>query len=150
FRAGGVRFDPLRCCRLRSRSWHSLGGALRPARDPARLEFGEQLPLPAMVDDNPRDQRGENQEGGGIGADDEGCVLSKVHRARTVSAWVCRAAASACISISVRTRRRMISLRMAARGRVKNRRKNASARVSSGIRSEGWMVGPPSRNTDAG
>ena len=47
------------------------------------------------------------------------------------------AAACACIIISVRTRRRMISLRMAARCSVKNKSVKATIMIRSGVRMAG-------------
>src|SRR6266511_2290554 len=56
----------------------------------------------------------------------------------------------ACSIISVRTRRRMISLRIAARCNVTNNSVNATAMTMSGTRIAGWIAGPPRRSTEAG
>ena len=50
----------------------------------------------------------------------------------------------------VRTRRRMISLRMAARCSVRNNSVNAINITTSGTRMVGWIVDPPRRSTEAG
>ncbi len=50
----------------------------------------------------------------------------------------------------LRTRRRKISLRMAATCSVMNNSVKAIAIANSGARMVGWIVGPPSRNTEAG
>ena len=76
------------------------------------------------------DQRRDHHGGDRVGCDDETGVRTEVH-------WPLPGADCACISISARTRRRRISLPMAATCSVRNNSVNASAITSSGIR----MVG---------
>src|SRR5262249_14968908 len=110
------------------------------AADAAAVEFGKRAPLCAVVEHHPGDQGADHNDGCGISHDDEANVICCVHR---------QLAVLACISRSVRTRRRRISLRIAASCSVTNSSVNATVMTRSGMRMLGSMVGPPRRNTEA-
>jgi hypothetical protein len=58
-----------------------LGRAFGPARYTTRFEVGQKLPLPPLIDQNPCDQCGDNQDCDRIGAYDEGRMGTEIHRA---------------------------------------------------------------------
>src|SRR3954463_16697650 len=105
-------------------------GLLRAARYALGLELLQALPLRPVVELDPEDQSRHHQHGNGIGCDDEAGVRTEVHSPLP-------GAACARISIKARTRRRRISLPIAATCSVMNSSVNANAITSSGIR----MVG---------
>src|ERR1700686_2046347 len=109
------------------------------ARHAAHFKIGESSSLRAVVECYPRDQAADHGDGRRIRGDDEAHVVCWIHRQLT---------ALACTSRSVRTRRRKISLRIAARCKVKNKSVNAAAMMNSGTRMLESMVEPPTRNTD--
>src|ERR1700724_977666 len=81
------------------------------SRDAAPLEFRKRAFLRHMVSNHPDDKGRHHQGGQHIGADDESLVRPEVHDFSPRSFQ----ARSAWVSIKLRTRRRMISLRIAAR-----------------------------------
>src|SRR4029079_8081638 len=130
------------CGNHRSRSCGALGGALRAAVDAARFQPREVTLLRAMIEHDPGDHRGHDQHRRRVGRDDEIGVRTQIHDALP-------GAACACIISRVRTRRRRISLRMAATWSVTNSKVKAAAITSSGMRIDGSMAEPPSRSTEA-
>src|SRR3712207_6351703 len=95
-----------------------------------------------MVQDGTQDEAGDQQGGDRIGRGDEESVRN--HQA------ACASRRSASRMVSVRTRRRRISVRMPDRCRAIPTSVKASAITRSGTSMEAWMVGPPRRNTEAG
>src|SRR5262249_30173817 len=104
------------------------------------VEHAHQMPA---VEYDPRDQSGNDCDRRCIGSHDECGMRAEIHPHR-------RAWAPARRIISVGTRRRMISLRMAARCSVRNNSVNATAMTMSGSRIAGCIVDPPRRSTEAG
>src|SRR5437763_7107569 len=103
--------------------WRSCGlpGAARYA---LCMQILQPPPLRPVVDLDPGDQPNDDQGGDGIGRNDEIRVRAEVHSLLPGADW-------ACISISARTRRRRISLPMAAICKVMNSSVNANAITSS-------------------
>src|SRR5690348_12666231 len=95
-----------------------------------------------MVERDPGDHGRDDEGRHGVRRDDEVGVRAQVHVA---SASVC-----ACNICIVRTRRRRIPLRMAARCSVKNSSVKALAITRSGTRIDLSMAEPPMRRIDAG
>src|SRR5262245_30152863 len=102
-----------------------MGGALGAARNALRFELVERAGELPAVERDPDDQPRHDGDGGGIGDHDKRRMRTEIHR---------HARASACSISMVRTRRRMISLRMAARCSVRNRSVNATTMTISGTR----------------
>src|SRR5262249_55583803 len=125
-------------CRSCVRSLHCL--ARGASRYSFCLQFGKNAALQAVIEHDPGDQRCDHNDAGGVGGDDEFDMRRCLHSHPAALAWSSR---------MVRTRRRKISLRMAASHSVTNRRVNAAAISKSGIKIVGSMVEPPRRNTDA-
>src|SRR5262249_19787036 len=121
--------------------------ALGAARDALAFERGELLLLRPMVEHDPADHQHKDRCGDRISRDDEIGMRSKID---TQDHDALPGAACARISMSERTRRRRISLRIAAICSVTNSSRKATAIVISGIRMVGWIAGPPSFTTDAG
>src|SRR5262249_33805018 len=107
-----------------------------------RLERAQAPGLAAVVEHDPADQDRYHDCGSGIGRHDEGGVGAERHR--HAAFWL------ACMICSERTRRRRISLRIAAICSVRNSSVKAIAITKSGIRKARSSVGPPMRITDAG
>jgi hypothetical protein len=57
-----------------------LGRASGPSRYTTRFKVGQKLALSPLIDENPRDQCGDNQDCDRIGAYDEGCMGAEIHR----------------------------------------------------------------------
>ncbi len=97
------------------------------ARHAPHFEIGEPAPLRAVIEHHPGDQAADDHERRRHKTPTMKPVwlISRVHR---------QLAALACISCSVRTRRRKISLRIAASSSVTNNSVNATAMMSSGMR----------------
>src|SRR5271165_5943287 len=108
--------------------------ACRASRDSFRFQFGKNAALQSVIEHHPGDQRHNHRDAGAIGSDDELYMGRRLHR---------QPAALACSKRKVRTRRRKISLRMAASRSVTNSKVNATAISKSGIRIVGSMVEPP-------
>ena len=105
---------------------HAHGFSLRDRRAiPCAVELVEHANQVPAVDHDPRDQPRHDGDRGGVGGHDECSVRSEIHR---------HARASACIISMVRTRRRMISLRMAARCSVRNSSVKATSEMINGTR----------------
>jgi len=58
-----------------------LGRASGPSRYTTRFKVGQQLALAPLIDENPCDQCGDNQDCDRIGAYDEGCIGTEIHDA---------------------------------------------------------------------
>src|SRR5450631_3620237 len=114
--------------------------ALWAPRHAALLEIAEDAALRRIIENDPGDQSGHHEHRHRISGDDEIGMRSEIH-ARTSCAWMIR---------MLRTRRRRISLRIAARCKVKNSSVNAPAMISSGHRMEGSRAEPPMRISEAG
>ena len=104
----------------------------------ALLEIAENAALRQIIENDPGHQRRDHEDRDRVGGDDEVGVRSEIHACDSC----------ACISRMVRTRRRRISLRMAARCKVTNSNVKASAMIASGHRIEVSMVEPPARKID--
>src|SRR5262245_49219707 len=104
------------------------------------LEVAENTALRPVIEQDPCDQGCCHKQGHRIGGNNEIGMRTQVHACTSC----------ACIRRMLRTRRRKISLRMAARCSVTNRNVKASAMISSGVSNVGSMVEPPMRKTEAG
>src|SRR5580704_6376603 len=100
--------------------------------------MAEQASLGGIIENDPGHQSGNDDNRHRVGSDNEIGMGTQIH------------ARPACIICMARTRRRKISLRMAARCSVRNSSVKAPAITISGVRIDGSMVEPPMRNTDAG
>src|SRR5262249_61090153 len=100
-----------------------------------RSELFQQACQAPPVEHDPCDQCSDDCDRGGIGGHDERGVRTELHHHDS-------AGAAACSIIMLRTRRRMISLRMAARCRVRNKSVNAIAMTMSGTGMAGWLAEP--------
>jgi hypothetical protein len=58
-----------------------LGRASGPSRYTTRFKLGQKLALSPLIDENPCDQCGDNQDCDRIGAYDEACIGTEIHRA---------------------------------------------------------------------
>jgi hypothetical protein len=58
-----------------------LGRAFGPSRYTTRFKVGQKLALPPLIDENPCDQCGDNQDCDRIGANEEGCIGTEFHGA---------------------------------------------------------------------
>src|SRR5262249_27833266 len=117
--------------------------ASRAPGDALRFELFQQACQVPLVEHDPCDQCSDDCDRGGIGGHDERGMWTEMHHHDS-------AGSAACSIIMLRTRRRTISLRMAARCRVRNRSVNAIAMTMSGTRIAEWIVDPPRRSTEAG
>src|SRR5436309_6903695 len=108
-----------------------------------RFELFQQACQVPLVEHDPCDQCSDDCDRGGIGGHDERGMRAELHHHDS-------AGAAACSISMLRTRRRMISLRMTAKCRVRNKSVNAIAMTMSGTRIAGWIVDPPKRSTEAG
>src|SRR5262249_53978564 len=108
--------------------------------DAFRFQFGKNAALQSVIDHDPGDQRDNHHDAEPIGGDDELYMGGGRHR---------HPAVLACTRRRVRTRRRKISLRIAASSSVTNSNVNAAAISRRGMRMRGSRAEPPSRNTDA-
>src|SRR5438045_7877934 len=115
------------------RSPRILAGAPRAPGEPLRFERIEHSGQLPPIEHDPHDQSRHDGDRDDIGAHDERRMRAEIH-------YHAPATASACIISMVRTRRRRISLRMAARCSVRNNSVNAAIMVISGMRMVGWMV----------
>src|ERR1700710_665592 len=97
----------------------------------------------AMVDRDPDNQDDDDDRDQHVGGDNEGGVGTERHHG-SAGRWL------ACSICSERTRRRRISLRIAARCSVMNNSENATAITSSGIRKARSSEDPPIRITEDG
>src|SRR5262249_393731 len=104
--------------------------APRAPCNPLRVEGAEQAAKVPAVEPDPADQPRHDCDRGAIRSHDERGIWTEIHRQGP-------ARASARIIIMVRTRLRMISLRMAARCSVKNNSVNATSMTISGTRMAG-------------
>src|SRR5262249_59170879 len=100
----------------------------------------ENAALCDVVEHDPADERGYNEQSHRISGDDEVGMRTEAHACNS-RAW---------INCMLRTRRRRISLRIAARCKVTNRSVNASAMISNGVKIVASIVDPPIRKTEAG
>src|SRR5262249_40031888 len=110
-----------------------------------RFQLVEDAALHAVIKRHPGDQRCDHDDAGSVGRRNETHMRCRIH----YLSLSLQPVALACSKRSVRTRRRKISLRMAASKSVTNRTVNAAAIAISGMRMAGWIVEPPRRNTDA-
>src|SRR5215470_16394493 len=122
---------------------NSLAFALRAPCDAAFLEVAEDALLRRIIEHDPCDQCGDDENRHCIGSDDEIRVRPEVQALASASFCACRRR-------MLRTRRRNISLRMTARCKVRNNNVNASAMIRRGVSRAGSMLDPPMRKTDAG
>jgi hypothetical protein len=58
-----------------------LGRAFGPSRYTTRFKVGQELPLPPLINQNPCDQCGDNQDCNRIGGYDEARMGTEIHRA---------------------------------------------------------------------
>src|SRR5580704_7944853 len=128
------------CRRFRLLPRSLIALALRAPRHTALLKIVEDAALRRIIEHDPGDQCGHHEHRHRIGGDDEIRVRPQIH------AW----SSHACINRIARTRRRKISLRMAARNSVTNNSVNAAAMISSGHKIDGSMAEPPRRRIEAG
>src|SRR5258706_15974827 len=117
--------------------------ASRAPADPPRFKLLQHACQVPLVEHDPCDQSSDDCDRGGIGSHDERGMRTEMHHHDP-------AGEAACSIIMLRTRRRMISLRMAARLRVRNKSVNAMAMTMRGTRIAGWIVDPPRRSTEVG
>src|SRR5262249_59808907 len=115
------------CSPFRRRSSLLLADPLRAPGDALCLEFIERAAQGAPVEYHPSDQRGDDHERGDISSHDESGVWAEIHRHAP-------AVALACSISKLRMRRRMISLRMAARCNVRNSSVKATSMAINGMR----------------
>src|SRR6202030_4328138 len=111
--------------------------------DAALVELAQAPGLVAVIERDQGSEERNHQRHQHIGCHDEECVGPERHGGHAAR-WL------ACIICKLRSRRRRISLRIAARCSVRNNSVNASAITSSGIRKARSSVGPSIRNTEAG
>src|SRR6185312_17347700 len=107
-----------------------------------RLEIAERAALRTEIEDHPADQRRHHRERGRVGQDDETGVRPEVH-CRPFLNFSQPSCARACSISMLRTRRRRISLRMAATCSVTNRSVKAITMANSGTSMLLSMVDPP-------
>src|SRR3954463_8334772 len=135
-------------------SWPIRRAAAGAAGHAAALELAQALCLAPMIEHDPADQDHDHKGGRGIGRHDEGRVGTERHDHAAPTSFdvptSANAARLACIICRDRTRRRQISLRIAARCSVTNSRVNATAITSNGIRNDLSSDEPPIRITEAG
>ena len=106
-----------------------------------RLELLKLMRQEPAIERDPRNQSADDCDRRRIGGQDERGMRAEIHRdGRT----------SACSISMVRSRRRKISFRMAARCSASASSVNATSMAIRGTRIEGWIVDPPRRNTEAG
>src|SRR5262245_16172579 len=134
--------------RLSARPSDVQCAAAGAARDAAGLKFAQARLLRAIVDRDPDDQQQYHHGDQPLGRRDERRVGTKGHRyaapisfdafslREPVPTSLENAMRLACIICRLRTRRRRISLRIAARCNVTNSSEKATAITSSGIRNE--------------
>src|SRR6516225_1682723 len=129
------------CARERRyfRSWLLFPAPGAPAHS-AHLHVLDQTHQITLVQHDPGDERRDNHQRRQICGHDESRVGTERRAHAAACAW---------IIIMVRSRRRRISLRIAARCSVKNKSVNATSIASSGTRMLTWMVDPLSRSTEA-
>src|SRR3954467_13423718 len=142
-------------------SWPIRRATAGAAGHAAALELAQALCLATIIEHDPADQDHDHKGGRDIGRHDERRIGTERHdHAAPTSFDVLpsrepvptseSATRLACIICRDRTRRRKISLRIAARCSVTQRRGNAIAITSSGIKKDLSSDEPPIRITEAG
>src|SRR3954454_16776649 len=157
-RCGGADVD---CSLILDLSWPIRRATAGATSHAAALELAQALCLATIIEHDPADQDHDHEAGRGIGRHDERRIGTERHdHAAPTSFEVLpsrepvptseNATRLACIICRDRTRRRKISLRIAARCSVTNSRVNAIAITSNGIKKDLSSDEPPIRITEAG